>query len=179
MRRDIGLLTEYEYDLVIIGGGIFAACAAWDASLRGLSVALIEKYDFGSGSSANSLKFIHGGIRYLQHGDIVRLKHSCNERSAMLRVAPHLVRPLPVLIPTYGHGTSGKLFLGLGMYLYDFLTLGRNRGIRDAKQHIPLTRFLSKQEVLNEYPDLDQKGLTGAALFSDAQMYNPDRKSVV
>lgn len=175
MRRETQLLTEREFDLVIIGGGIFAACAAWDASLRGLSVALIEKHDYGSGSSANSLKFIHGGIRYLQHGDIVRLKHSCNERSAMLRIAPHLVRPLPVLIPTYGHGTSGKIFLALGMYLYDFLTLGRNRGIRDKKRHIPLTRFLSKQKVLDEYPDLDQKGLTGAALFSDAQMYNPTR----
>lgn len=175
MHRDPSLLTEKEYDLVIIGGGIFAACAAWDASLRGLSVALIEKHDFCSGSSANSLKFIHGGIRYLQHGDIVRLKHSCNERSAMLRIAPHLVRPLPVLIPTYGHATSGKLFLGLGMYLYDFLTLGRNRGISDLKRHIPLTRFLNRKDVLSEYPDLDKKGLTGAALFSDAQMYNPTR----
>ena len=175
MLRDIKLLTEREYDLVIIGGGIFAACAAWDATLRGLSVALIEKQDFCSGSSANSLKFIHGGIRYLQHGDIVRLKHSCNERSALLRIAPHLVEPLPVLIPTYGHGKSGKLFLGIGMYLYDFLTLGRNRGIRDPERHIPWTRFFNKQQVLREYPDLDQKGLTGAALFSDAQMYNPTR----
>lgn len=175
MYRELNLLIEQEYDLVIIGGGIFAACAAWDASLRGLSVALIEKHDFCSGSSANSLKFIHGGIRYLQHGDIVRLKHSCNERSALLRIAPHLVQPLPVLIPTYGHGTSGKIFLGIGMYLYDLLTLGRNRSIRDARRHIPLTRFLSKQEVLRDFPDLDQDSLTGAALFSDAQMYNPTR----
>lgn len=175
MQRDVIKLEKQEYDLLIIGGGIFAACAAWDASLRGLSVAIIEKEDFGSGSSANSLKFIHGGIRYLQHGDIIRLKSSCRERSAMLRIAPHLVRPLPVLIPTYGHGKSGKLFLGIGMYLYDLLTLGRNRGIRDPRRHIPLTRFFSKKEVLQEYPDLDPNGLTGAALFSDAQMYNPLR----
>lgn len=175
MLRDTKLLAEREYDLVIIGGGIFAACAAWDASLRGLSVALIEKHDFCSGSSANSLKFIHGGIRYLQHGDIVRLRHSCRERSAMLRIAPHLVRPQPVLIPTYGHGTSGKLFLGIGMYLYDLLTLGRNKGIRDPQRHIKWTRFFNKQEVLRDYPDLDQNGLTGAAMFSDAQMYNPTR----
>ncbi len=175
MHRDIKLLTEREYDLVIIGGGIFAACAAWDATLRGLSVALIEKQDFCSGTSANSLKFIHGGIRYLQHADLIRLKSSCRERSAMLRIAPHLVQPLPILIPTYGFGTSGKLFLGIGMYLYDLLTLVRNKGIRDSKRHIPWTRFFNKQEVLSEYPDLDQKGLTGAALFSDAQMYNPTR----
>lgn len=175
MQRDIKKLKREQYDLVIIGGGVFAACAAWDASLRGLSVALIEKQDFCAGTSANSLKFIHGGIRYLQHADIVRLKSSCRERSAMLRIAPHLVQPLPVLIPTYGFGTSGKLFLGIGMFLYDLLTLGRNRGIRDSKRHIPWTRFFNKREVLCDYPDLDQKGLTGAALFSDAQVYNPTR----
>lgn len=175
MQRDISALTEREYDLVIIGGGIFAACAAWDATLRGLSVALIEKQDFGSGTSANSFKFIHGGIRYLQHADIIRLKSSCNERSAMLRIAPHLVRPQPVIIPTYGHGKSGKFFLGAGMLIYDFLTLGRNRGIRDPKRRIPWTCFYSKQRVLQEYPNLDQNGLTGATMFSDAQMYNPTR----
>ena len=175
MHRDIRLLAEREYDLVIIGGGIFAACAAWDATLRGLSVALIEKQDFCSGTSANSFKFIHGGIRYLQHGDIIRLKSSCRERSAMLRIAPHLVQPMPVLIPTYGHGTSGKIFLGIGMLLYDLLTLGRNRGIRDPRRQIRWTRFFNKREVLSEYPDLDPNGLTGATMFSDAQMYNPTR----
>lgn len=175
MQRDIKLLTGQEYDLVVIGGGIFAACAAWDASLRGLSVALIEKQDFASGTSANSFKFIHGGIRYLQHADIIRLKSSCNERSAMLRIAPHLVQPQPVIIPTYGFGKSGKIFLGIGMLIYDVLTLGRNRGIRDRKRHIPWTRFFSKKAVLEEYPDLEQDGLTGATMFSDAQMYNPTR----
>ena len=175
MKRDIAQLTEKEFDLVIIGGGIFAACAAWDASLRGLSVALIEKEDFCSGVSANSFKFIHGGIRYLQHGDIIRLRSSCRERSAMLRIAPHLVQPMPVLIPTYGHGKSGKVFLGIGMLLYDILTLGRNKGIRDPKRRIPWSKFFSKREVLDDYPDLEQHKLTGAAMFYDAQMYNPTR----
>ena len=175
MRNEVKNLIGSHYDLTIIGGGIFAACAAWDAVLRGLTVALIEKEDFCSGVSANSLKMIHGGIRYLQHGDIIRLKSSCHERSAMLRIAPHLVEPLPILIPTYGHGKSGKLFLGTGMLLYDLLTLGRNRGIRDPERHIPLTAFLSKEEALQEYPDLEQKGLTGAAVFSDGQMFNPTR----
>jgi len=175
VQRNIKSLTETQYDVLIIGGGIFAACAAWDAVLRGLSVALIEKEDFCSGTSANSFKMIHGGIRYLQHADIVRLKSSCHERSAMLRIAPHLVQPLPILIPTYGYGKSGKFFLGTGMLLYDFLTLGRNRGIRDRQRHIPWTRFFSKEEVLNEYPDLNPDGLTGGAMFCDGQMYNPTR----
>lgn len=174
-QENIKKLTEDCFDLVIVGGGIFAACAAWDAVLRGLSVALIEKEDFCSGVSANSFKMIHGGIRYLQHADIVRLRSSCHERSAMLRIAPHLVQPLPILIPTYGYGKSGKLYLGAGMLLYDLLTLGRNRGIRDPKRHIPWSGFLNKEEVLQEYPDLEKEGLTGAALFSDGQMYNPTR----
>ncbi len=175
MQRDTGVLSENCFDLVIIGGGIFAACAAWDAVLRGLSVALIEKEDFCSGTSANSFKMIHGGIRYLQHADLVRLRSSCHERSAMLRIAPHLVQPLPILIPTYGHGKSGKVFLGTGMLIYDLLTLGRNRGIRDPARHIPWTRFFNKQEVLQEYPDLNPQGLTGGAMFCDGQMYNPTR----
>ena len=175
MQRDITKLTENHHDVLIVGGGIFAACAAWDAVLRGLTVALIEKQDFCSGTSANSLKMIHGGIRYLQHADIVRLLSSCHERSALLRIAPHLVQPLPILIPTYGHGRSGKFFLGTGMLLYDLLTLGRNRGIEDPAQRIPRSRFFSRQEVLQEYPDLENEGLTGGAVFCDGQMYNPTR----
>ena len=175
MQRDITKLAENHYDVLIVGGGIFAACAAWDAVLRGLKVALIEKQDFCSGTSANSLKMIHGGIRYLQHADIVRLLSSCHERSALLKIAPHLVQPLPVLIPTYGHGRSGKFFLGTGMLLYDLLTLGRNRGIEDSAQHIPRSKFFSRQEVLQEYPDLNGEGLTGGAVFCDGQMYNPTR----
>ncbi len=175
MQRNIKEISENQYDLLIIGGGIFGACAAWDASLRGLSVAIVEKEDFCSGTSANSFKMVHGGIRYLQHADIKRLRSSCHERSAMLRIAPHLVRPLPILVPTYGYGKSGKVFLGAGMLVYDLLTLGRNYGIRDKNRHIPMTKFLNRSEVLEEYPDIDSNGLTGAALFYDGQMYNPTR----
>jgi len=100
MNRDIEALSSKEFDVLVIGGGIFGACAAWDACLRGYTVALIEKDDFCSGVSANSFKVVHGGIRYIQHGDIIRLRSSCRERSALLKVAPHLVTPLPILIPT-------------------------------------------------------------------------------
>lgn len=159
----------------MVGGGIFGACAAWDACLRGLSVALIEKDDFCSGTSAHSFKFIHGGIRYLQHADIIRLRSSCKERSAFLRIAPHLVSPMPVLIPTYGYGKSGKAFLGTGMYLYDLLTIDRNRKIRDPNRIIPWSRFISRDEILKDYPDIKADGLTGGAIFHDGQIYNPTR----
>jgi glycerol-3-phosphate dehydrogenase len=175
MKRDLSTLAEQCFDVVVIGGGIFGACAAHDAAMRGLSVALIEKDDFCSGASANSLKMVHGGIRYLQHADLVRLISSCRERSAMLRIAPHLVQPLPIVIPTYGHGKSGKEFLGAGMLLYDMLTVGRNRGIRDPSRRIPWSHFMGREEVLGLFPDIEDKALTGAAVFSDGQMYNPTR----
>jgi glycerol-3-phosphate dehydrogenase len=175
VKRNLEKLADKKFDLVIIGGGIFGACAAWDAALRGLSVALIERDDFCSGTSANSFKIVHGGIRYVQHLDIVRVRASCRERSALLRIAPHLVHPLPILIPTYGHGREGKGLLGAGMLMYDLLTQDRNRGIRDAHRRIPPTRFFSRREILEHYPDLAHPRLTGGALFCDGQIYNPPR----
>ena len=108
MHRDLSELASREYDLVIVGGGIFGVCAAWDAALRGLSVALLEASDFGHAASANCFKMIHGGIRYLQHADVVRVRQSAAERSALLRIAPHLSSPLPIFIPTYGRGMKSK-----------------------------------------------------------------------
>ncbi|MEN8130874.1 MAG: glycerol-3-phosphate dehydrogenase/oxidase [Pseudomonadota bacterium] len=175
MKRDLKALTDKEYDVVVIGGGSFGVCAAWDASLRGLSVALVEKGDFCGGVSANSFKVVHGGIRYLQHADIVRVRESCRERSALLRIAPHLVQPLPILIPTYGHGMSGKAVLGAGILLYDLLTAGRNRGIAGPDRRIPWGRLLTRDEVLRQFPGVKKEGLTGGAVFADGQIYNPTR----
>jgi len=175
LPRDIGAIRGQEFDVLIVGGGAFAACAAWESALRGYSVALIEANDFGSGTSANSFKMVHGGIRYLQHLDLLRLWASCKERSALLRIAPHLVKPLPIVLPTYGHGRSGKEFLGAGFLAYDALTVGRNRGIADRSRHIPTASFMSRAEVLNRFDGVDSGNLTGAAVFNDAQMYHPPR----
>ena len=168
-------LANEEFDLLVIGAGIFGASAAWEAALRGYRVALIEQNDFGSGSSANSYKIVHGGIRYIQHLDVPRVRGSCRERSALLRVAPHLVTPLPIVIPTYGFGMSGKPILSAGMYLYDLMTADRNRDIHEPSRRIPWTRQLGRTETLDLFPDLNDQGLTGAMQFSDAQMYNPPR----
>lgn len=174
MKRDIASLSQKEYDLVIVGGGIFGSCAAWDATLRGLSVAIVDKGDFSHATSANHLKMVHGGIRYLQHGDVVRIRESCRERSALLRIAPHLVKPLPIVMPTYGHGMKGKAVLGTGMLLYDVLTLGRNRGVKPGRA-IPWGKLLSRDQVLDLFPGIKREGLTGAGVFCDGQMYNPPR----
>lgn len=175
MKRNLEALAGTEFDLLIIGGGAFGAAAAWDAALRGLRVALIEQRDFASGASAECFKMIHGGIRYLQHADIRRLRASCAERSAMLRIAPHLVTPLPILIPTYGYGRQGKAFLATGMYVYDLLTAGRNSGIADDTRRIAGTKLLSRAQTLDLFPELEQRSLTGGAVFEDGQMYNTAR----
>jgi len=175
VRRNLHELASREYDLVIVGGGIFGICAAWDATLRGLSVAILEQTDFAHAASANCFKMIHGGIRYLQHADLVRVRQSTAERSAFLRIAPHLASPLPIFIPTYGHGTKGKAFLGAGMKVYDLLTADRNRHISDSDRRIPATRTLSRSRVLEAYPFLESEGLTGGALFHDGQIYSPAR----
>lgn len=175
MQRKPAALAQREYDLLIIGGGAFGAAAARDAALRGLRTVLLERNDFGAGASAECFKMVHGGIRYLQHADIPRLRASCRERSALLRIAPHLVSPLPIAIPTYGQGRSGKAFLGTGARIYDLFTFDRNRGIRDPDRKISNTRLLSRSEVLQMFPHLQTAELSGAVVFDDGQMYNAAR----
>ncbi len=175
MKRDLDALSTNTYDLVIIGGGIFGACAAWDAALRGLSVALVERGDFSQAASANCFKIVHGGIRYLQHGDIVRVRESSRERRALLRIAPDHVRPLPIVVPTYGHGLRGQALMRAAMSLYDALTADRNDGIRDPAWRIPSGRCLSRAETLALFPGLETPELTGAAVFHDAQIASPAR----
>lgn len=161
--------------MLVIGGGAAGAAAAREASLRGYSTALIEREDFGAGSSAQCFKVVHGGIRYLQHADLGRLRASCRERSIFLRIAPHLVAPMPFAIPTYGHGRSGKWLLRAGMLAYDACTWDRNRDLPDPARRIARTRVLSRTEALACFPALEAHGLTGAAVFEDGQMYNPPR----
>lgn len=175
MRRDISALAERDFDLVVIGGGIYGVSVAWDATLRGLSVALLERGDFINATSANSFRIVHGGIRYLQHADLPRVRESSHERRTLLRVAPHLVEPLPIIIPTYGRGLQGRSAMAAGFRLYDALTFDRNRGIGDSSRRIPGGRLLRSAEVLELFPSLESDGLTGGALFHDGQMYNPTR----
>jgi glycerol-3-phosphate dehydrogenase len=175
MERNLEVLTEGRFDVVVIGGGIVGVATAWDAALRGLKVALIERGDFCQGTSAYSFRMVHGGIRYLQHLDIARIRESVRERRALLRIAPHLVEPLPIAIPTYGHGMQGKAALLAGMRLYEVAAWGRNRGLRDAARQIPAGRVLSREETMRLFPFLEGSSLTGAGVFWDAQIYNPPR----
>jgi glycerol-3-phosphate dehydrogenase len=174
MKRDLVELTRRKYDLLVVGGGIYGSCVAWDALLRGLSVALVEKGDFGHATSSNTLRIIHGGLRYLQHGDISRMRQSMFERSAFMRIAPHLVHPLPFLIPTYGHLTRGKEIFSLAVLINNLLVSGRDQ-LDDPQKHLPHSRVISRAECLDIFPGIDDMGLTGAALVHDCQMYCSER----
>jgi glycerol-3-phosphate dehydrogenase len=175
MARALAALTGREFDLLVVGGGITGAVAAWDAAQRGLSVALLERGDFGGATSAESLKVVHGGVRYLQHLDIVRVRESSRERRALLRMAPHLVHPMPFVVPTYGHGMRGPEILGAAFTLLNLLTADRNRGLTDPSRRVPAAGIVSRARVLEWFPEINQEGLTGAGVFYDGQMFNPSR----
>lgn len=175
MHRNTWELAQKEFDLVIVGGGIFGICAAWDASQRGLSVALLERGDFAAATSANCFKMIHGGIRYLQHGDIARVRESARERSALLKVAPHLAAPLPIVVPTHGATTQGKAFLRAGVLAYDMITFDRNKGIPDPQRRVPGGHSLSTEDCMQMFPGLDEESISGGVLFYDGQMHSPQR----
>jgi glycerol-3-phosphate dehydrogenase len=168
-------LANETFDVLVIGGGIGAACVAWDAVLRGLSVALVERLDFGAGTSAHSLKVLHGGIRYLQHLDLVRLRESCRERGSFLRIAPHLTRPMPVAVPTYGHGIQSSWLFGAALGVLELLTIDRNSATRDPLRRIPKSYLLARPELLEHFPFIDSDDLTGAGVFFDGQIVNPPR----
>ena len=145
MGRDLPALAAVDFDVVVVGGGVCGDATAWDAAQRGLTVALVDRGDFSGATSAESLKVVHGGIRYLQHVDVVRVRESSRERSALLRIAPHLVHPMPIVVPTYGHGMRGAEALGTAFALHSLLTIDRNRGIDDPARRIPAARLVSRE----------------------------------
>src|SRR5262249_20681792 len=167
-------LTSKVFDLIVIGGGIYGACIARDAALRGLTVALLEKLDFGHATSFNSLKIIHGGFRYLQHLDIRRMRESIRERMVLMRIAPHLVHPIPFVMPTYGPFLQVKAIMRVALMLNDLIGFDRN-GMEDPRKLIPRGRIISKSECLQLIPGVHEQSLTGGAVWHDAQMRNSER----
>ena len=158
-----------QFDVVVIGGGIIGAGVARDAALRGFSVALFEKSDYGSGTTAGSTRLIHGGLRYLEMFDFGLVRMDLRERETLLRIAPHLVKPLEFLIPFYGTSIFGRAKLHAGMVVYDLLSYDKT---------LPQYRGLSKTEVLQAEPALRPEGLKGGVAYFDAQVESPERLAV-
>jgi glycerol-3-phosphate dehydrogenase len=155
-----------QVDLVIIGGGVIGAGIARDAARRGLSVALVERHDFGGGTTAASTRLVHGGLRYLAMGDIGLVRLDLRERETLLRIAPHLVAPLPFLLPLKARGAIEHFKLRAGMLLYDVLSYDKS---------LPAHRMLDVTERLRLEPGLDAARFGGAALYYDAQVFSPER----
>ena len=119
MQRALSRLSSEQFDLLIIGGGATGCFTARDAAMRGLKVALVEANDFASATSAHNSKLVHGGLRYLRNMEIGLVRESLRERRYLQRIAPHLVRPLPFLLPLYNTGFVERTKLGIGLTLYD------------------------------------------------------------
>lgn len=175
MSRQLRGLSYKVFDVLVIGGGIHGAAIAWEAAQRGLDVALVERDDFGAATSANSLKIVHGGLRYLQAADFRRVRESIAERSALLRIAPHLVRPLPCVLPLYRHGgLKSPFFLSAALQMSDLIGYDRNAGIEPERTLAP-GRVVSARETERLAPGIRKEGLIGGAVWTDAQMTNPAR----
>ena len=174
MIRDLDRLTAQTFDLLVVGGGIYGLTIAYDAAQRGLSVALVERNDFGSGASFNHLRTIHGGLRYLQSLDLGRARESIRERRTTARIAPHAVRPLPFAVPVYRSLTRGKMAMRAGFLLDRIVAADRNRGV-PASHRLPGGRVFSRNTAAQTFPGLRRQGLTGAAVFYDYVTTEPDR----
>ncbi|MBU0679673.1 MAG: glycerol-3-phosphate dehydrogenase/oxidase [Verrucomicrobia bacterium] len=177
MKRKPETLANEEFDIAIIGGGVHGLATAWDASLRGLRVALVEKSDFGAAASGNSFKLVHGGLRYLQHLDFKRMRESIRERTLLMYLAPHLVDVLEFMVPCYGHGMKGPEVLRTALLLNDMISFDRN-SLSDPSKRIPSGRVISRQECLERIPLLNPDRLTGAGIFYDGQMQNSERLTI-
>ena len=158
--------AEQPFDLAVVGAGINGAGIARDAALRGLKVIVFDKNDMCSGCSAISSRLVHGGLRYLEYGEIPLVYESLHERRYLRLTAPHLVEPLRICIPIYAGARRGPLLIRLGMLAYDMLSF---------RKTVPNHQMLSSAELQDEEPGLAPTGLRGAARYYDAQVTFAER----
>src|SRR5438309_1537897 len=154
----LAALPATALDLLVIGGGITGAGVARDAALRGLRVALVERLDWAAGTSSRSSKLIHGGVRYLEQGDVGLVREAATERAVLRRLAPHLALPVRMVMPT--HGRAGHAKLGLGLWTFE-----RIATVAPEERHA----MWSREEALAREPTLDGTRLHGAATFIEYQ----------
>ena len=162
----VAAMDRDRFDLVVIGGGITGAGVALDAASRGYSVALVEREDYSSGTSSRSSKLVHGGLRYLQNFDLGLVREALLERSILVRLAPHIVKPLPLLVPAF-EGKRPDRLLGVGLNMYDVMS--RRRGRTDEDWSADRHRVVDADETVELLPALARRDPTAAYLFYDCQ----------
>ena len=169
MSKDLHKDLKPLYDILVIGGGINGAGIALDAAMRGYSVLLVEKNDFGGSTTSNSTKLIHGGLRYLEYIEFPIVRESLREREHILQNAPHLIKPIKINFPFYGHSKRGPYLLKLGMILYDLLSYDKS-----MPNHSFMFNF-NKKKLHDFIPTLRKEGLRGIATYYDCQALYPER----
>jgi glycerol-3-phosphate dehydrogenase len=172
--RDPRRLESGQFDVAVIGGGIYGLALAYEAASRGLTTALIDAADFGGGVSFNHQKTAHGGLRALQTGRLDRARESIRERRALARMAPRLLRPLPFVVGTYPSLMRNRMALRAAFLVDGIVGRDRNAGVV-PELRLPKARLLSRRSTLELFPGIDTDGLTGGALWYDYQMHENDR----
>jgi glycerol-3-phosphate dehydrogenase len=174
MVRDVEALTTRTFDVLVVGGGIYGLSIAYDAAQRGLSVALVERRDFGAGASFNHLRTIHGGLRYLQTLDLRRARESLRERRTLARIAPRAVQPTPFVLPVGRSLMAGQSAMRAGFLLDRVVSCDRNQGV-PSSAWLPAPCVLSRREALRKFPALGARELTAAAVWHDYITVEADR----
>ena len=167
-------MASVMHDVVVVGGGIHGVCAAWEATRRGLKVALIEADDFGHATTSNSLRTFHGGLRYLQQLDYQRMRESIHERREWLRMAPDLVKPMRFVLPTSGHGMRGRTVMRAALLANDLVSMDRNDGVW-LNRHLPRGKIWSDSRARQVFAGTSISNLNGAATWYDAICLNTER----
>lgn len=175
MQRDLRRLADTKFDVIVVGAGFYGVTTAWDAAQRGLSVAIIDRDDFGAATSFNNLKTLHGGLRSLQAANFKQMRLFIRERRAIARILPHLVRPLPFVVPTTRHPKRSALAMRIALAISDAVASDRNQGLPDPGTHLPASEIVSKEEALRLNPVVAPEGVTGGAVWYDYQMVSTDR----
>ena len=169
ISRNLEQAAKQQYDVIIVGGGIYGAMLMLESVKAGLKPLMLEKADFGGGTSFNNLRIVHGGLRYLQTMHLSRIRESVAERRWYLRTFPEFVRPLQCLMPLYGGLTKNRLTLNIALRMNDWLTRHRNKDLHTEHQ-IPDGQVIDADETRKRFPQVRGKGLKGAAVWYDAVM---------
>ncbi len=174
MERFIENYQGDEFDLVVIGGGITGATVAYEAALRGLSVSLIEKSDFGSATSAATSRMIHGGLRYLSTFEFALVRESLKERRVLTNIAPNFIHPASFLFSIYKKDKVPNYMMKIGMLLYELFSYDKN-WLWDKSKKMPYHQSLSAEQISSLFPNAIKKGLTGGQMYYDCSSHSPER----